>query len=206
MRRGSPQNIAGACKKEADCGGDRTTDFCQAQAKFPKLAGLTVRNQFHGSEQRPRGRRDQARSASGPDVEGAHGALPPPVDVAVDHYKCYTVAMPKGETFAPITEVEVKDQFTTAQLPAPGKKLFDLKKPSRVCMAAAKNAEAMVNPTQNLFCYQAIPTKGQPKHQKVSGLYLTNQFGLDQADTVKEEEFCVPSEVELPGDGESTAS
>jgi hypothetical protein len=44
-----------------------------------------------------------------------------------------------------------------------------------------------------------VPAKGQPKHQSRVGLFLVNQFGAEQADTIKEEELCVPTNVELRG-------
>jgi hypothetical protein len=38
----------------------------------------------------------------------------------------------------------------------------------------------------------------QGKHQPVVGIFLTNQFGPEQMDTVREEELCVPSKKFLP--------
>ncbi len=199
---GSPKNIGAACTKETDCGGAKGTSFCRAQAKSVKQTGVNIRNQFHGSESGP-----LVVDVIKPDrllvptSKGLTDPLDPPVGVDVDHYKCYKVAMPKGVKFTPITGVSVLDQFTQIQNPPDGKKLFDLKKPTHVCLAASKNGEALVDPTQNLFCYQAVPVKGQPKHLPVKGLYLSNQFGVDQDDTIKEEEFCVPSAVDLESGG-----
>ncbi len=48
------------------------------------------------------------------------------------------------------------------------------------------------------MCYQAKPATGQPLHIKVLGIHVNNQFGSEQLDTIKEEEFCVPSEKILP--------
>jgi len=48
------------------------------------------------------------------------------------------------------------------------------------------------------MCYQAKPASGQPKHIRVTGIHVNNQFGPEQLDTVKEEELCVPSEKILP--------
>lgn len=49
------------------------------------------------------------------------------------------------------------------------------------------------------MCYQAKPATGQPKHVKLLGIHVNNQFGPEQLDTVKEEEFCVPSEKIIDG-------
>ncbi len=118
----------------------------------------------------------------------------------MDHYRCYTVAVTKGTPkFVPILGVSVKDQFTEAQILPEGPKLFDLKKLTRLCLAADKNSEGVVNSSAALLCYQAVPVKGQPKHQPVKGLFLANQFGAEKADTIKEEELCVPTTVDVGG-------
>jgi hypothetical protein len=77
-------------------------------------------------------------------------------------------------------------------------KAFTLKKPTRVCLAADKNSEGFKDETARLVCYQALVVKGQPKHVKVTGLFLNNQFGPDEVDTLKETEFCVPSSENSP--------
>ncbi len=195
----APSNAGSACSKEADCGGSKGTTFCLPQTKSQKLAGVTVRNQFHGGATPP-----LVIDAVKPDrllvpaSKGLTDPLDPPTGTNVDHYKCYKVALPKGVKFAPITGVSVEDQFTAVQTPT-GKKLFDLKKPTHVCMAATANAEAAVDPTRNLLCYQAVPEKGEPKHVAVPGLYVSSELDVQQVDTVKEDELCVPSAVDLPG-------
>ncbi len=202
---GSPRNLGAACAKETDCGGSKGTSFCKPQTKSVKQPGVTVRNQFHTG-----GSGALVIDVVKPDrllvpaSKGLTDPLDPPVGTNVDHYKCYKVALPKQVKFTPITGVSLKDQFTEVQTPT-GKKLFDLKKPTHLCMAATKNAEAVVNPTQNLFCYQAVPPKGQPKHVSMTGLYVSTQLDVEQVDTVKEDELCVPSEVDLPA-GEPSPS
>jgi hypothetical protein len=185
---GSPQNAGGACTQEASCGGTRgTTTFCPAQPKFVKQTGINVVNQFHATP--------IVLDAIKPDrlliptSKGVTDPEPPPDPTGVDHYRCYTVAVPRtAPKFTPIPGVAVDDQFTN------GAKLFDLKKPTRLCVPTSKNAEAVVNPLKSLLCYQAAPTKGQPKLVPAKGLFLRNQLGVEQADTAKEEEFCVPSD------------
>ncbi|MBI5506125.1 MAG: hypothetical protein HY899_15120 [Deltaproteobacteria bacterium] len=83
-------------------------------------------------------------------------------------------------------------------------------------------AAAVRHSDQYLVCYQTKPSRSlvpqlgcgcdvatdpncagnpiapvQPRHTKVLGVFLNNQFGLEQIDTVKEREFCIPSR-ELP--------
>ncbi len=40
---------------------------------------------------------------------------------------------------------------------------------------------------QTTFC------QSQPRHEKLSGIFVNNQFGTLQIDTIKEEELCIPS-------------
>lgn len=94
---------------------------------------------------------------------------------------------------APQITVRVLDQFSQ-------EKDLDLKKPIRFCESADKNGEGRTDPNAKLVCYKAVPRKGQPKHVKVTGLFINNQFGPDELDTVKESEFCIPAfDIPPPG-------
>ena len=88
--------------------------------------------------------------------------------------------------FEPIGPVSVVDQFEQP-------KVYDLKKPTRLCTPVDKNGEGVLDPLGLLLCYQAKPGPGQPKHVKQTGLHVAHQLGLELLDTVKEEELCVPS-------------
>jgi hypothetical protein len=112
--------------------------------------------------------------------------VPAPEAPAVDHFRCQKVKVAKGSPFQGISQVSVVDQFEQP-------KLFDLKKPTRLCSAVDKNGEGVVDPSALLLCYQAKPGPGQPKHVKRTGLHVAHQFGVELLDTVKEEELCVPS-------------
>jgi hypothetical protein len=124
-----------------------------------------------------------------PTAKSLAGPVDPPGPNNVDHYKCYKVRKSRGAPkFKPILGVAVSDQFI-AQPP----KLFDLKKPTRLCTPVDKNGEGIKNPNNHLLCYQAKPVKGQPRHQPVSPIFVNNQFGPEVVQTVKEEDLCVPS-------------
>jgi hypothetical protein len=196
----SPANPGGACAKEPDCGGTaQVTTFCQSQPKLVKQINLLVTNQFHSSESPLTLDAVKVDRLLVPTAKGLTESLPPPGTTAVDHYRCYTATVTKGAPkFVPELGVAVKDQFTEVQIGGDGQKLFDLKKVTRLCLAADKNGEGVVNPSAGLLCYQAVPVKGQPKHQPVKGLFLADQIRAERADTTKEEELCVPSVVELP--------
>ena len=121
-------------------------------------------------------------------------AAPPDLQtIGVNHYKCYkmrvthgTAKFPKGVT------VSVADQFTS---PA---KTLTLKKPKHFCTPVDKNGEGIKNPAAHLLCYKAKPASGAPKHVRQVGVYLADQFGPLQIDTLKEDELCIPSTAVLP--------
>jgi hypothetical protein len=117
---------------------------------------------------------------------------PNPMTHEVDHYKCYKVKEDKASEFTPIGDVLLKDQFIEAQLGGEPK-LFDLKKPTRLCNPVEKNGEEIKHPVNHLVCYKAALVQRQPKHTPVPGLFVNNQFGPERIDTIKEEELCVPS-------------
>jgi hypothetical protein len=168
-----------------------------ATAHLP-MTNIKVRNQFHpeGSElvvdtiKPDRLLVPTAKNLTGP-VEA-----PDPDTHSVDHYKCYKVKGSKGAPkFELILGVSVVDQFNQP-------KLYDLKKPTRLCNPVEKTHAVTVTPIKNpethLMCYQAKPAKGEAKHEKVLGIHVNNQFGPERLDTIKEEEFCAPSQKILP--------
>jgi uncharacterized repeat protein (TIGR01451 family) len=127
-----------------------------------------------------------AKSLIGPVPE------PDPATHEVDHFNCYKVKVSKGDPkFPKGLQAQVVDQFNQP-------KLYDLKKPTRLCAPANKNNEDpnTVMHADHLMCYQAKIAKTdpkQPKHQKVRNIFVNNQFGPEQLDTRKEDELCVPS-------------
>jgi len=70
--------------------------------------------------------------------------------------------------------------------------------PTRLCTAAQKNGDPVLDPGALLLCYKARPAKQQPKHEKRLGLHVAHQFGPGQLDTVREDELCVPTSMPRP--------
>src|SRR5262249_55798954 len=122
-------------------------------------------------------------------------AVPPPDPLShdVDHFKCYQVKLSRGTKFQVIPGVAVLDQFNQPRL-------FDIDKPTRLCLPVDKNGEGIKHQSAHLMCYQvkAVKEPPQPKHVKVLGIFVNNQFGPERLDTVKEDEFCVPSTRVVP--------
>ena len=121
-----------------------------------------------------------------PSSKSLVGPVEPPAAPSVDHFECYPVKTPKGEEKFAAVEVELADQFTAAHT-------FDVKKATRLCVAVDKNGEGIPDPGAALLCYEVKSGKFEPKHEKREGVYVANQFGAGQLDTVKEEELCVPA-------------
>ncbi len=116
-------------------------------------------------------------------------ATPPaaPGPPTIDHFKCYkirrTVDTPP---FVKQLGVPLVDQF--------GPITVDLLKPLRLCTPVNKNTEDPTAPAHplHLLCYRA----------KVNVLFgtlnpfITNQFGSQQVELIRRQEFCVPSTVQ----------
>ena len=152
----------------------------KGEEKHVKRLGLVVENQF-GSTLIDTVRADRLLVPTQKDLVNPIAA--PQGASEVDHFLCYKVKKPKG--FQKILGVTVLDQFED--------RVYDLRKPKRLCNAVDKNGEGIQNPDAHLLCYQGKRAKGQPKHVKRSGVNLHTQFGPEKLDTKTEEELCVPS-------------
>ena len=109
--------------------------------------------------------------------------------INVDHYKCYKVKTTRGfPKFPRGVQVTVSDQFTAPVI-------YDLKSVKHLCYPVNKNNEGIKNASRLLLCYKDKPAVGQPLHLRRTGLYVNNQFGPLRLDTIKEDEFCIPSEL-----------
>ena len=58
-------------------------------------------------------------------------------------------------------------------------------------LAGINNANLVLDPTGHLVCYQV---QGKPRHQRRSNVHTADQFGVEQLDTIREREICIPSE------------
>lgn len=84
--------------------------------------------------------------------------------------------------------VSVVDDFTG------GPKVFDVKKPTRLCTPAQNGLSPIQSPGGQLMCYQVKPAAGASKHAPVVGRLHTNgALGQERLDTVTEDEICIPS-------------
>ena len=88
-------------------------------------------------------------------------------------------------------QASVVDQFDQP-------KVFDVKKPTRLCNPVDKEGEGIKNPDNQLLCYQVKPARGEPRHRRIKNIFVHDQFGPKQVDTRKERELCVPVQGDLP--------
>jgi hypothetical protein len=114
------------------------------------------------------------------------GSPPPAVSSTVDHYTCYKVKITAGTPkFPKGVQATVATQFET--------RLYDVKKPKRLCAPVDKNGEGVTNSSAHLMCYQ-VKVADLPKLTPVVGVIHTqNQLGAGRLDTQREEELCVPA-------------
>jgi len=117
----------------------------------------------------------------------------PPGASNVDDFKCYKVKTTRGTAkLAKGLVVDLQDQFAH--------RLFDVVKPTRLCLAVNRAGGGVLHPTDHLMCYQVKLSKPKPvgaaqaKHTAVDA-FTANDLDDETLTTIKEEEFCVPSTV-----------
>ncbi|MFQ5800088.1 MAG: hypothetical protein ACE5H0_15535, partial [Bacteroidota bacterium] len=155
------------------------------QPKHVKQTNIEVVNQF-GTIFVDTKKPDRLLVPSLKDLDTPIPDIDAPAVFTIDHFKCYKVKVSEGSEFPEGIQVNVVDQFNQP-------KLFDVEKPKRLCNPVDKNGEGIINPDAHLMCYKVKRAEDEPKHEKVKGIHINNQFGPLQLDTKKEEEICVPS-------------
>jgi hypothetical protein len=74
-----------------------------------------------------------------------------------------------------------------------------VRRPARLCTPVVKNHEPGTDKEgKHLLCYPVNRSSGQPRHDKVLGTYVEDQFSDGQVDPLREDELCVPSMKTLP--------
>jgi hypothetical protein len=124
------------------------------------------------------------------------GGAPALGAITVDHFTCYKAKVAKAKKGAPPFPVFTKTSVTlTDQFGGP--LVYDLKKPTRVCLPADKNGESpgAEDHPDWLVCYAAKLAKREPPQPKflAQTVSTSNQFGPEVLDAKKLEELCVPS-------------
>ncbi len=119
-----------------------------------------------------------------PSAKSLDGVPAPLVSPSIDHFQCYVVRNARTRA----AKISVTDQFGTLTL--------DVKRPSRLCTAVDKRGEGLLNPDDNLMCYE-VRTSSRTRrfHGPPGPVYIANQFGTDTLKVTRPTELCVPSVV-----------
>jgi hypothetical protein len=148
-----------------------------------------------------------------------------PASHGVDHFKCYDIQVSKKTPNFPhgiqafVTdefEQKLYDLLKPVHLCTPvdqnGKGIknpmaslmcYTVRKIPKICTAVApenalgackREEDCGGRRRQTSFC---LP---QPRYESITGIHMNNEFGTEQADTVQEEELCVPSFIARPPD------
>jgi len=218
----APLNRFGSCWREADCGGvQRQTTYCRKTDRFQPVTAVQVDNAF-GTVTLDLIGSGRLLVPTAKDLEGPIDA-PNPEMHNLDHFKCYTARI-RGSLFSlpGIRQAFVVDQFDQPKLynilwprrlctpvdkndegiknAGDALTCYSVWQVAKTCVAGAPQ-----NPLK--ACRREKDCGGvrgqteycqiQPRHNKVLNIHLNNQFGPERVDTKREEELCVPSQIQL---------
>jgi hypothetical protein len=105
----------------------------------------------------------------------------------VDHYKCYRAKIPSG------TPKYFPSKFVLAAADEFEDRLYDIKKPSRVCNPVDVGGQGIKDSTLKHVCYKIRQAKGQTRDTPHLAIHVADEFGDGLFDTKKAEELCVAS-------------
>jgi hypothetical protein len=119
-------------------------------------------------------------------VPSAKSVVGPPAPLApadVDHFQCYAVG---GAGKTRVDDLSIVDQLGTM--------MMDVKRPSRLCVAADKRGEGVLDASAALMCYEVRTSSGTTPFRGPDGpVYVANQFGPDTLLVTRPTELCLPS-------------
>ena len=117
------------------------------------------------------------------------GSAPtPPAEDMADDYRCHRVR-PLGRPGKPEGSVSVQDPFENRS--------YELRRSSRLCLAANLNGVPPRNPDLHFLCSSAKRARGEDAHDRVVGqIIAVDTFGEHAVDTRKESSLCVPATVQ----------
>jgi hypothetical protein len=112
---------------------------------------------------------------------------PPNAAHDVDHYKCYRAKIPSGtpKYYPSKVVLRASDRFED--------RLYDIKKPKRLCNPVDMNGQGIKDADLRLTCYKLRRAKGEARHERLQGIQIADEIGSVLFDTKKAEEVCVPT-------------
>lgn len=167
------------------------------QAKHVPQKNLVVTNQFHpanGALALDTVKPGSLLMQSNTCIDDPAGSCPQPLPAPAGgtHFNCYKVKLNKSTAkFPKGLQASVADQFQDA-------KLYDVGKPTSLCIPLDDTGAGLGSGATNLVCYKIKLAKTDPKqgkHVKRSAIRVANFLTLERVDTLIEQELCVPSAV-----------
>ena len=110
-----------------------------------------------------------------------------PLPGAADAYECYRVRSAMGAPSFPVgVQARVADTF--------GDRLYDVRRPRRLCLPTDVNGAGVGNPLAHLLCYEVRRASGEAAMVPLLGrVHTTNFLGPGRLDVRSEHELCVPA-------------
>jgi hypothetical protein len=72
-------------------------------------------------------------------------------------------------------------------------RIYDFKRPSRLCNPVSVDGGPVKNPTGRLFCYLARRSRDEPRHSPLVGVYVASELLSTRVDTREVVEICAPA-------------
>jgi hypothetical protein len=151
----APQHAGEGCRVEEECGGrTRQTTLCIVQQKPPKQTRLMVTNALHDAQHPLSVDALKIDRVLVPTAKSLTQPVGQPGPNNVDRYECARVRVtPKTPKFPKDLIASVVDQFDQA-------KVYEIKRPLRLCTPVELNDQGVKDASQDLLCYQTLQVKG----------------------------------------------
>jgi hypothetical protein len=120
---------------------------------------------------------DESAPVTAPD-DGAH---------ALDRYKCHRVKPTKGSPAYFPRQLKLRAESSLDS------RIYDFKRPSRLCNPVSVDGGPVKNPAGRLFCYQARRSRDEPRHSARVGVYVSSELLSTRVDTREVVEICAPA-------------
>lgn len=75
--------------------------------------------------------------------------------------------------------------------------VFEAKNQAQLCVPAEVNATPVMNPDVRRLAYKLKKSKGEPRHEKLTGVEVEDRFGTHRFDTKRPDFLLIPAHVEL---------
>lgn len=120
---------------------------------------------------------DESAPVTAPN-DGAH---------ALDRYKCHRVKASKHSPAYFPRQLKLRANSSLDS------RIYDFKRPSRLCNPVSVDGGPVKNPAGRLLCYQARRSRTEPRHSALLGVYVASELLSTRVDTREVVEICAPA-------------